>query len=145
MNKHTFYSPIKPPRTYRHDDHDDEFVCSFACFSRSHHFPRHVQNESPLVYSLTDYRLRQKRPDYLDLPANSTSHRPHSTVISSTTLNSIASVCTDDNAPDNKRSNSKWLIIDEINVGQHPREPLLYLKISLCSVYRICQDEKRPP
>ncbi|CAF4963744.1 unnamed protein product, partial [Rotaria socialis] len=49
LNKHKFFSPIKPPRTYCHDEPDDEI------------------NESPLVYSLTDYRLKQKRQEGLDL------------------------------------------------------------------------------
>jgi len=45
----------------------------------------------------------------------STNH-PNSIVTSSTTLNSTTSISTDDNAQENKRLTSKWLIIDEINV-----------------------------
>jgi hypothetical protein len=92
LNKHTFFSPIKPPRTYEHEDED----------------------ESPLVYSLTDYRLKQKRHDAFDLP--STNNHPNSIITSSTTLNSTTSLSTDDNIQENKRLTSKWLIIDEINV-----------------------------
>jgi hypothetical protein len=68
-----------------------------------------------LVYSLTDYRLKQKRHDYLDLP---TAHPPNSIKTSSTTLNSTTSISTDDNTQENKRLTSKWLINDEISVKQ---------------------------
>ncbi|CAF1279207.1 unnamed protein product [Adineta steineri] len=94
LNKHPFLSPIKPPRTYCHDEQDDELV------------------QSPLVYSLTDYRLKQKRHDGYEL---STTNRPNSIVTSSTTLNSTTSISTDDTTHENKRLTSKWLIIDEIN------------------------------
>ena len=42
LNKHTFFSPIKPPRTYRHDDLDDELVRSVASFSCSHRSLRYA-------------------------------------------------------------------------------------------------------
>ncbi|UJR25922.1 hypothetical protein I4U23_007270 [Adineta vaga] len=94
LNKHTFFSPIKPPRTYCHDENEEEL------------------NESPLVYSLTDYRLKQKRPDSYDIPIV---NQPNSIITSSTTLNSTTSLSNDDNTQENKRLTSKWLIIDEIN------------------------------
>ncbi|CAF4674333.1 unnamed protein product [Rotaria sp. Silwood1] len=94
LNKHKFFSPIKPPRTYCQDENEDEL------------------SESPLVHSLTDYRLKQKRQEGFDLV---TTNRPNSIRISSTTLNSTSSISTDDNIQENKRLTSKWLIIDEIN------------------------------
>ncbi|CAF4566429.1 unnamed protein product [Rotaria socialis] len=94
LNKHKFFSPIKPPRTYCHDEPDDEI------------------NESPLVYSLTDYRLKQKRQEGLDLAQ---ANRADSIAISSTTLNSTSSISIDDNPQENKRLTSKWLVIDEIS------------------------------
>ena len=65
---------------------------------------------------MTDYRLKQKRHNGLDLAV--TNH-PNSIMISSTTLNSTSSISTDDNTQENKRLTSKWLIIDEINVRQN--------------------------
>ena len=76
------------------------------------------QDTSPLVYSLTDYRLKQKRPDYMDYPTTSKSHSSQAVVSSSTTLNSTTSLSTDEN----KRLTSKWLVSDEIQVSDRHRD-----------------------
>ena len=71
-----------------------------------------------MVYSLTDYRLKQKRPDLFDHhQAPSIIHPPQDPIISSTILNSTTSLSMDDQAQDNKRLTSKWLMIDEIHVS----------------------------
>lgn len=66
------------------------------------------QEESPLVYSLTDYRLKQKTSEKFDQPTMN--------IANSITLNSSSSLSTDEQMQDNKRLTSKWLVIDEINV-----------------------------
>ena len=71
------------------------------------------QDTSPLVYSLTDYRLKQKRPDFLDY---TTAHPSQVVVSNSTTLSSTTSLSMDENARENKRLTSKWLVSDEIQV-----------------------------
>jgi hypothetical protein len=78
-----------------------------------------VQDASPLVYSLTDYRLKQKRPDFYEhQQPTSIIHPCQPIATSSTTLNSTNSLSMDENTNENKRLTSKWLIIDEIHVDQ---------------------------
>jgi len=68
------------------------------------------QEESPLVYSLTDYRLKQKNSEKFDVPT--------ANLANSITLNSTSSLSNDEHMQDNKRLTSKWLVIDEINVRE---------------------------